>query len=103
MRPTRADIQGQRQAPQALTRWSPMGVLVFGRTATGRIRLKAAPGVLIPTAPRQVNVTLKTSKEEMASAACELIDSQAEQLADLQQRQTVLLALVGLLTVLVIL
>lgn len=39
----------------------------------------------------------------MASAACELIDSQAEQLADLQQRQTVLLALVGLLTVLVIL
>ena len=72
------------------------------RTGQQKIRLKAAPGVLIPTAPRQVNVTLKTSKEEMASAACELIDSQAEQLADLQQRQTVLLALVGVLTVLVV-
>lgn len=46
---------------------------------------------------------MRSSKEEMATAAVELISDQAQQVAELQQRQAVLWALVGLLTVLVML
>lgn len=50
-----------------------------------------------------MDITLRSSKEEMATAAVELIDSQARQVSELQQRQTILWALVGLLSVLVML
>ena len=46
---------------------------------------------------------MRSSKEEMATAAVELIDDQARQVSELQQRQTILWALVGLLSVLVML
>ena len=49
--------------------------------------------------PRSMNTTLRSSKDDIATAAIELIDGQAEQLQELQQRQRVLLALVGLLSV----
>ena len=46
-----------------------------------------------------MNVTLRSSKEEIATAAVELIDTQAEQIAQLQQRQVILWALVALLAI----
>ena len=49
--------------------------------------------------PRHMNTTLRSSKDDIATAAIELIDGQAEQLQELQQRQRILLALVGLLSV----
>lgn len=51
------------------------------------------------TAPRQMNVTMRSSKEEIATAAVELIDTQAEQISQLQQRQAILWALVALLAI----
>jgi len=50
-----------------------------------------------------MDITMRSSKEEMATAAVELIDSQAQQVSELQQRQAILWALVGLLSVLVML
>jgi hypothetical protein len=43
-----------------------------------------------PIAPRQVNITERTSKAEIISAACELTDSQAATIDRLLQQQTVL-------------
>ena len=48
--------------------------------------------------PRHMNTTLRSSKDDIATAAIELIDGQAEQLQELQQRQRVLWALVALLS-----
>ena len=50
-----------------------------------------------------MNTTMRSSKEEIATAAVELIDSQAERVAELEQQQAALLALVGLLAVLLVL
>lgn len=50
----------------------------------------------------QMNVTMRSSKEEIATAAVELIDTQAEQLAAMQQQQVILWALVGLLATLLV-
>ena len=49
-----------------------------------------------------MNTTLRSSKDDIATAAIELIDGQAEQLQELQQRQRVLWALVALLSVAVL-
>lgn len=46
-----------------------------------------------------MNVTMRSSKEEIATAAVELIDTQAEQIAQLQQRQAILWGLVALLAI----
>ena len=46
-----------------------------------------------------MNVTMRSSKEEIATAAVELIDTQAEQISQLQQRQAILWALVALLAI----
>lgn len=51
-------------------------------------------------APRQMQITERASKAEILSAACELADSQAQQIKALQQQQTILLALLGLVAVL---
>ena len=48
--------------------------------------------------PRHMNTTLRSSKDDIATAALELIDGQADQLHQLQQRQRVLWALVALLS-----
>lgn len=49
-----------------------------------------------------MNITAKSSKDDVITAALELTDGQAQVISDLQQRQTVLLALVAVLTVLVL-
>jgi hypothetical protein len=45
-------------------------------------------------------ITERASKAEILSAAAELTDSQAERIATLQQRQTILLAALAILTAL---
>ena len=47
-----------------------------------------------------MQITERASKAEIISAACELADSQAQQLEALRQRQAILWALVGLLATL---
>lgn len=47
-----------------------------------------------------MNITMRSSKEDVATAAVEIIDTQQERIKELQQRQTVLLALVGLAAIL---
>ena len=54
--------------------------------------------VATTTDPRHMNTTMRSSKEEIASAAVELIDMQSDELQQLQQRQRVLWALVALLS-----
>ena len=44
-----------------------------------------------------MNITARSSKAEIIDAALELTDSQAERIAQLEQRQTVLWALCALL------
>lgn len=46
-----------------------------------------------------MNVTMRSSKEEIATAAVELIDTQAERISQLQQQQAILWALVALLAI----
>jgi hypothetical protein len=52
------------------------------------------------TAPRNMNITERSSKADIIDAAVELTSSQAEQIHALQQQQTVLLILLGILTAL---
>jgi hypothetical protein len=47
-----------------------------------------------------MNVTERSPKAEIITAACELTDHQAERIRDLEQRQAVLWALLALLTAL---
>jgi hypothetical protein len=47
-----------------------------------------------------MQITERTSKAEVLTAACELADYQADRIRDLQQRQAILLALLGLVAVL---
>jgi len=49
------------------------------------------------------NVTVASTKAEIIDASCELVAIQAETITDLQERQLVLLALVGVLSVLLVL
>jgi len=50
-------------------------------------------------APRQMNITERSPKAEIISAACELADHQANRISALEQRQTILLALLGLVAI----
>jgi hypothetical protein len=47
-----------------------------------------------------MNINERTSKAEIISAAVELTDSQAQRIDELQQRQLILLALLGALAIL---
>jgi hypothetical protein len=49
------------------------------------------------------NVTAASTKAEIIDAASELVAIQSEQIADLQDRQLVLLVFVGILSVLLLL
>ena len=59
-----------------------------------------SPSHRFTTAPRQMNVTMRSSKEDIATAAVEIIDTQQERIDQLQQQQTVLWGLVALLAIL---
>jgi hypothetical protein len=48
-----------------------------------------------------MNITTTSTKADIIDASCEVIDTQAEQINDLRERQLVLWAIVGILTVLV--
>jgi hypothetical protein len=47
-----------------------------------------------------MNITEKNTKAEIVSASCEIIDSQADIINQLQERQLVLWSLVGVLAAL---
>lgn len=47
-----------------------------------------------------MNINERSSKAEVLTAACELADYQADRISELQQRQAILLALLGLVAVL---
>jgi hypothetical protein len=47
-----------------------------------------------------MNITTASTKADIIDASCEVIDTQAEQINDLQQRQLILWAIVGILSVL---
>jgi hypothetical protein len=49
------------------------------------------------------NVTASSTKAEIIDASMEIIETQSETIADLQERQLVLLVLVGILSVLLLL
>lgn len=49
-----------------------------------------------------MNITARSSKEDVITAALELTDGQALEISELKQRQSVLLALVAVLSVLVL-
>jgi len=50
-----------------------------------------------------MNTTASSNKDQIITAACELVDSQAHQINELQERQLALWALVGVLSVLLML
>jgi hypothetical protein len=47
-----------------------------------------------------MNITASSTKTEIIDASCEVIDTQAEQISDLKERQLILWTIVGILTVL---
>jgi hypothetical protein len=49
----------------------------------------------------QMNITTASTKADIIDASCEVIDTQAEQINDLRERQLILWTIVGILTVLV--
>jgi hypothetical protein len=51
------------------------------------------------TAPRTMNINERSSKADIIDAAVELTSTQAEKISDLQQQQTILLILLGVLTI----
>ena len=53
-------------------------------------------------APRQMNVTERSSKAEIIDAACELTGYQSERICELEQRQAALWALVAVLASLLV-
>ena len=57
----------------------------------------------INTRPALVSVTAASTKADIIDAASELVSIQAETITDLQDRQLVLWALVGVLSVLLLL
>jgi hypothetical protein len=46
-----------------------------------------------------MQITERSPKAEIISAACELADHQADRISALEQRQTILLALLGLVAI----
>jgi len=46
-----------------------------------------------------MNINERSSKAEVLTAACELADYQANRISALEQRQTILLALLGLVAI----
>ena len=50
-----------------------------------------------------MNITTNSTKADILDASCELIDTQAEQIQQLKDRQVILLTIVSILSVLVIL
>ena len=48
----------------------------------------------------QMNITASSTKADIIDASCEVIDTQAEQINDLKERQLILWTIVGILTVL---
>ena len=48
----------------------------------------------------QMNITHASTKAEIIDASCEVIDTQAEQINDLKERQLILWTIVGILSVL---
>jgi len=73
-----------RQAYQTRHLWC----ILFAREATPAI--KSNP----------MNITTASTKAEIIDASCELIDTQAEQINDLKERQLILWTIVGILSVL---
>jgi hypothetical protein len=55
------------------------------------------------TRPVLASVTAASTKADIIDASCELVAIQGEQIADLKERQLVLWALVGVLSVLLLL
>ena len=55
------------------------------------------------TRPALVSVTASSTKADIIDASCELVAIQAETITDLQDRQLILWALVGVLSVLLLL
>jgi hypothetical protein len=47
-----------------------------------------------------MNITTASTKAEIIDASCEVIDTQAEQINDLKERQLILWTIVGILSVL---
>jgi hypothetical protein len=47
-----------------------------------------------------MNITHASTKADIIDASCEVIDTQAEQINDLKERQLILWTIVGILTVL---
>ena len=47
-----------------------------------------------------MNITTASTKADIIDASCEVIDTQAEQINDLKERQLILWTIVGILTVL---
>ena len=47
-----------------------------------------------------MNITTASTKADIIDASCELIDTQAEQINDLKERQLILWTIVGILTAL---
>ena len=48
-----------------------------------------------------MNITHASTKADIIDASCEVIDTQAEQITNLKERQLILWTIVGILTVLV--
>ena len=66
--------------------------------------MTTAPNLAIhPTLRAMTNVTASSTKAEIIDAASELVAIQSETITDLQDRQLVLLVLVGILSVLLLL
>jgi hypothetical protein len=51
------------------------------------------------TAPRTMNINERSSKADIIDAAVELTSTQAEKISELQQQQTILLILLGVLVI----
>ena len=47
-----------------------------------------------------MNITHASTKADIIDASCEVIDTQAEQISDLKERQLILWTIVGILTML---
>lgn len=55
-----------------------------------------------PIAPRQMNVTARSSKADIIDAAMELTSTQADRIEQLEQRQSILIALLAIASILLL-
>jgi hypothetical protein len=73
-----------------------------GRRESGaRLRAKRVE-LALPTTSRPMNTTANSTKEQIITAAVELTDWQASQIEQLRERQAVLIALIGVLSLLLL-